>query len=116
MGWKLFLAAVVIGFVGTAKADSQVVDAIKHVSKIKFVRSIPLANRAFPMAHPQGLKVVGKNIYISTVEESKSSHGYLLKFKLDSVTEPLHATPLKRLSLDPGPSGKMIHAGGIDLD
>lgn len=94
--------------------DSKI-NAIRAISQLKFVRSVSLVNKKFPTYHPQGVKLIGTNLYLSTVQGRSSGYGHLIQYSLDHELNPKIATPKQRITFDSGPEKKMNHSGGIDL-
>ena len=105
---------------GALKAKSQnsdgVISGIERTQSLHFVTSIPLANPLYETFHPQGVKVVGKDVYLSTVEGISTGFGHVLHYTLDSSDTPTTADVVGRVTFDPGPDRRLIHAGGIDQD
>lgn len=97
-------------------ATDPLIQAITSASKLKFVKSVDLTNQLYPTYHPQGVKIVGQDLYLSTVQGKSTGFGYLINYKLDAPSVPNTASPFQRLTFNPGEDKKMIHAGGIDLD
>lgn len=93
-----------------------IVTAISTISTLEFVNSVPLANKTYPTYHPQGVKVLGNDLYLSTVQGTLTGYGHIVKFQLDSAQAPRIATPISRLTFDRGPKKRMIHPGGVDFD
>ncbi len=96
--------------------QNDVLQAITSIQSLTFVRSIRLAGLGTETFHPQGLKLVGSELYLTTVEGRSSGHGYLLHFHLNDPDEPTQISYKERVQFDAGPEGHMNHAGGLDLD
>lgn len=116
----LVVLILTLGFLkfahSAATVEDQTVNEISKISKLKYVKSVVLANAVFPTYHPQGVKVLGSQVYLSTVEGRSTGLGHVIKFELDSATAPKRASPAAQLTFDPGPKRQFIHAGGVDVD
>lgn len=105
---------------GHARTKSQnstdLISGIERIQGLHFVTSIPLANPLYETYHPQGVKVIGKDVYLSTVEGVSTGFGHVLHYTLDSSDTPTTAEAVGRVTFDPGPEHRLIHAGGVDED
>lgn len=113
---SILAVSVTFAFFPAVVSADPLVTAISGISKLQFVASVPLANKTYPTYHPQGVKVLGSEVYLSTVQGTSTGFGHVIKFQLDSAVAPKLAIPVSRVTFDPGPKKKMIHPGGIDLD
>ncbi len=119
MRFIAIMAVVIVLHCTTSRAgvsDTAVINAIKGISGLQYVNSVPLANKTYPTYHPQGVKVLGGDVYLTTVQGTSTGFGHLIKFHLDSSAVPRVAIPISRLTFDPGPKKRMIHPGGVDME
>jgi hypothetical protein len=121
--WALVLLCFSFGSEAMARDSLGVVRVFKGLPHFlegeknwKAIRFIPLHSRRFPTFHPQGIKLVGKNLYLSTVEGRDHGFGHLIKYEIDSTESPTQVRATGRLTFPAGRSGRLNHAGGIDGD
>jgi hypothetical protein len=88
----------------------------ERASTWRAVSFIPLFHKLFPTFHPQGIKMIGKNLYLSTVQGHDTGFGHLIKYLLDSSQRPRVARAIDRITFSPGPEHRLNHAGGVDGD
>jgi Family of unknown function (DUF6454) len=126
MGCRLgFLWLILITLLPIRAEANPVVEAFRRLrafvpgelnSQWHPVASIPLYHPRFPTFHPQGIKLIGRKLYLSTVQGHSSGFGHLLQYVLDSALHPAVASPVRRTTFSPGPGQNLNHAGGLDGD
>lgn len=83
--------------------DDKTLAVLQKFTKLDFGASVNLANDIFPTFHPQGVKGIGRDVYVSTVEQRGLGAGHVIKFQLNSASNPSSATPVSRVTFDSGP-------------
>jgi hypothetical protein len=123
---RQLLASLVIllPFAGTARANP-LVDAFRQLQPLtlgagptqwKAVSFLPLFDSRFPTFHPQGIKLLGRSLFLSTVQGQDTGFGHLIRYQLDSAAHPRAVHAVGQVTFPPGPDGRLIHAGGLDGD
>lgn len=102
----------VIQFRGLASDEPEFVRLIRQTRRLEFVTSVPLQAGTF---HPQGLKIIGRELYLTSVEGHVTGAGHLFHFSLDSIPAPARARFIESRQFAAGRGGLMNHAGGMDL-